>query len=156
MVNALWDFGKFRVEGEFSYTDADISTLDTDTGPVSVGSQFTSSSFMVNALWDFDVEPFAISVGVGIGAANMTYDQMTNGGFIAVAQAEDTLFTGQLILRASYDLNETTSIGMNYRYQMFSDLSDRGYVDTGGMGPSDIKFDSVNVNYLELSCTVLF
>jgi len=151
-----YDFGRMRVEGELTHTEADISKLDTDTGPVSVGSQFISDSLMVNVLWDFDVAPFVVSVGGGIGASKVTYDQMANGGFIAVAKSEETLFTGQLIFGASYEVNESTSVGINYRYQMISDLDDNGYVDTAGLGPSDINFDDVEISVFEVFCTMRF
>ena len=81
---------------------------------------------------------------------------MENSGFIAVAESEDTVFTGQLILSAAYSLNEKTSVGLSYRYQMISDLSDNGDVDTGGAGKSDIDFDNTNVSVLELFLSYRF
>lgn len=145
-----YDFGSLRLEGEFNHSQADVSSLETNTGSVSVDSQFSNNGLMANAYWDFDFKPFVFSAGVGIGASNIKYDEMENSGFIAVAESEDTVFTGQLILSAAYNLSEKASVGLNYRYQMISDLSDNGYVDTGGAGKSDIDFDSTNVSVLEL------
>ena len=151
-----YDFGSLRVEGEFGHSQADISSLDTDTGSVSVDSQYSNNGFMANALWDFDFKPFVVSAGFGVGASMVKFDQMDNSGFIAVAKCEDTVFSGQLILSASYNLNKNTSFGINYRYLMTSDLSDSGYVDTGGSGQSDIDFDGVNASMLELFVTYKF
>lgn len=151
-----YDFGSFRLEGEFNHSQADISALETDTGSVSVGSQFSNNGLMANALWDFDLQPFVFSAGVGIGASQIKYDEMGNSGFIAVAECDEMVFSGQLILSAAYNLNENASFGINYRYQMMSDLNDSGYVDTGGAGKSDIDFDATDVSVLELFFTYRF
>lgn len=150
------DFGAFRLEGEFSHTQADISSLDTSTGSVSVDSQFAAYGFMANALWDFEYKSFVFSAGAGLGASRITVDQMENSGFIAVAESEDTVFSSQLILGVSYPLNERTLIGMNYRYLMVSDLDDSGYVDTGGSSRSNISFDSFDASIFELFVTWRF
>lgn len=151
-----YDFGSFRLEGEINHAQADISMLDTDTGSVSVDSGFSSNGFMANALWDFDFKPFVVSAGLGVGAGMVKFDQMDNSGFIAVSECEETVFSGQLILSASYNLNEKTSLGLSYRYLMTSGLSDSGFVDTGGSGKSDIDFDGVNASMLELFVTYKF
>lgn len=152
-----YDFGSLRLEGAFGYTQADISSLDTGTGSVSVDSQFSSYSFMANALWDFDFKPFVVSAGLGVGASKACFDQMDdNSGFIAVSESEETVFSGQLILSASYSLNEKTSLGVSYRYLMLSELNDNGYVGTNGADASDIKFDGVNASLIELFVTYKF
>lgn len=155
-LRAGHDFGSLRLEGEFSYTQADISALNTNTGSVSVGSEFTGYGFMANALWDFDYKPFVFSVGFGLGASSIKIDEMSNSGFIAVAESEDTVFSGQLILGVNYQLNERTLVGMNYRYLMISDFDDNGYVDTGVAGPSDISYDNFNASVFELIVTWRF
>jgi opacity protein-like surface antigen len=144
------DFGSFRIEGEFSYTQADISMLDTPTGGVDVNSQFTGYGFMANALWDFDFKPFTLSAGAGIGFSNVDYEKMSNAGFIAVADSSDTVLSGQLILGVGYQLSENASVGLNYRYLMVSGVDDSGYVDTGIGGESDIGFDGVDASIFEL------
>lgn len=151
-----YDFGSLRLEGEYNHLQADVSSLETNTGSVSVDSQFSNNGLMANAFWDFDFKPFVFSAGLGIGASKIKYDEMENSGFIAVAESEDTVFTGQLILSAAYSLNEKTSVGLSYRYQMISDLSDNGDVDTGGAGKSDIDFDNTNVSVLELFLSYRF
>ena len=144
------DFGSLRIEGEFSYTQADISSLDTPTGGVDVDSQLTSYGFMANALWDFDFKPFTISAGAGLGLSNVEYDRMSNSGFTAVADSSDTVFSSQLILGVGYQLNENATIGLNYRYLMISGVDDSGNVDTGIGGDSDISFDDLDASIVEL------
>lgn len=150
------DFGFLRVEGEFNYTQADISSLDTVTGSVSVGSQFTGYGFMANALWDYEYQSFIFSAGAGIGFTRVQIDEMSNSGFIAVADSSDTVFSGQLILGVRYQVNEDMAVGMNFRYLMTSGLDDNGYVNSGPVGESDISFDHLNAGIFEVFLTWAF
>lgn len=150
------DFGFLRVEGEFNFTQADVSSLDTVTGAVSVGSQFTGYGFMANALWDHEYESFVFSAGAGIGFTRIQIDEMSNAGFIAVAESSDTVFSGQLILGVRYQLNEDTAVGMNFRYLMASELDDNGYVNSGPVGQSDISFDNFKASIFEVFVTWRF
>jgi opacity protein-like surface antigen len=111
---------------------------------------------MANALWDFDYKPFVFSAGFGLGASSIKIDEMGDSEFIAVAEREDTVFSGQLILGVSYQLNEKTSVGMNYRYLMVSDLDDNGFVAIKEGGSSDISFDSFDASIFELFVTWRF
>jgi opacity protein-like surface antigen len=147
------DFGAFRLEGEFSHTQSDISSLDTSTGSISVDSQFTGYGFMANALWDFDLKPWVFSAGFGLGASRVEIDEMESAGFTAVSKSEETVFSGQFILGASYQLNERTSLGINYRYLMVSGLDDKGNVGTDLSGFSDISFDRFDASIFELFVT---
>jgi len=151
-----YDFGSLRLEGEISQIQADISNLDTVTGPVSVGSEYTSLGFMINGLWDFDFQPFVFSAGLGLGVSNSKFDEMSNAGFVAVAESEETVFAAQLILSAAYHLSENTSMGISYRYQMISDVNDQGFVDTELVSPSDMSFDNIDVSIFELFFTYEF
>jgi opacity protein-like surface antigen len=144
------DFGSLRVEGQFNYTQADISSLSTNTGSIDIDSQFTSYGFMANALWDFDFKPFTVSAGGGIGFSSIEYDSMSNSGFTAVADCSDTVFTSQLIFGVGYQLSENATVGVNYRYLMVGGVDDSGDVDTGVGGESDISFDSVDASILEI------
>lgn len=150
------DFGSLRLEGEYGYTRADISSLATNTGGVDVDSRFTGSGFMANAIWDYDYKPFVFSAGLGVGLNRIKFDQMENSGFVAAAECEDTVFSGQLILGVSYNLNERTLVGMSYRHTMVSDSQDKGYVDTGGSGESIISYDSFEAGIFELFVTWRF
>mgnify|MGYP003836607507 CR=1 FL=1 len=151
-----YDFGSFRVEGDLFRIQADVSSLETGTGDVSVNSEYSSYGLMVNGLWDFDLKPFVVSAGLGLGFSNSKFDQMANSGFIAVAESEQTVFTGQFILSASYNLSENASVGVGYRYQIASGFDDSGYVDTLGGGESDISFDPVNASIFEVMFTYRF
>lgn len=155
-LRAGHSFGPLRLEGEFNYLDADISSIDSLTGPISVNSSLTSVGLMGNVLWDFDFEPFTVSVGGGIGFSNLSYDEMSDQGNILVADGSDTVFMSQFIIGVGYDLNESTKIGLNYRYMMMSGFNDSGKVDTNDLDSSDISFDDIGASILELSVTWKF
>ena len=155
-LRAGHSFGPLRLEGEFNYVDADIDTIESMTGPISVDSNLTTIGLMGNALWDFDFKPFTFTVGAGIGFAHLSYDEMTDQGNVLVADSSDTVFASQLILGVSYDINPNTKVGLNYRYVMMGGVDDSGDVDTDMADSSDISFDNIGASIFELSVTYKF
>ena len=130
-----YDFGSFRVEGEYTYVSGDIDTLKTDTGDVSVDSEFESNSLMLNGLFDFDLNPVTLSAGLGLGASKLEYGKMVSGGPPLADDTEDTVFVYQGILRGNYAFTENASLGLSYRYVVTADVSESG-VDYDGVGAS--------------------
>lgn len=145
-----YDFGSFRVEGEFSQMEADIDKLDG----VDVASEISSYGFMLNALLDFDFDPIALSVGVGAGASKVEIDEMSNSGLTIVSESEDTVLSYQAMIRANYSVCENGVIGLSYRYLMTSDFDDDGDVVTGPN--SDMDFDGIGVSLIEVFFTYEF
>lgn len=152
-LRAGHSFGPLRMEAEFDYIEADITAIDSFTGPISVNSNLTSIGFMGNALWDFDLKPFTLSVGAGIGFTQLSYDEMTDQGNILVAKSSDTVFASQFIIGLGYKLNENTNVSLNYRHMVMSGFDDRGKVDTNNLDTSDINFDDIGTSILELGIT---
>lgn len=155
-LRAGHSFGPLRLEGEFNYVDADITDIESKTGPISVNSNLTTIGVMGNALWDFDFKPFTFTVGAGIGFAHLSYDEMTDQGNVLVADCSDTVFASQLILGISYEINPNTKVGLNYRYVMMGGVDDSGDVDTDMADSSDISFDDIGASIFELSVTYKF
>lgn len=155
-IRAGHSFGPLRLEAEFNYIEANISAIDSLTGPISVNSDLTSVAFMGNVLWDFDFQPFTLSVGAGIGFTNLSYDEMTDQGNILVADSSDTVFASQFIIGLGYKLNENTNVSLNYRYVMMAGFDDRGKVDTNDLDSSDINFDNIGTSILEVAVTWKF
>lgn len=147
-----YDFGLFRVEGEYTYVAGDISTLEATPDSVSVNSDYTSHSLMFNGLIDFDLNPFLISAGVGLGASNIEYDKMTSSGLTVVDAVDGSVFSYQGILRASYQVTERALIGLSYRYVVNEELDGSGSIDTNSTTSvsSDFEFDSVGVSLFEV------
>lgn len=148
-----YDFGSFRVEGEFAYVTGDIDELETNTGDVDVDSDFTSSSLMINGLYDFELDsmPLTFSVGAGIGASQVEYSKMENSGIVAVDNIDATVLVYQGILRGAYAFNENASLGLSYRYVVTDDIGGSGNVATNiGTQKSDIDFNSLGVSLFEI------
>jgi opacity protein-like surface antigen len=147
-----YDFGTFRVEGEYTYASGDIESLETSTGDVSVDSDITSNAVMLNALVDFDLSSSVLlSAGVGIGASNVQYGSVEIGGSTVVDAVDETVFSYQGIIRASYLLSENATLGVSYRYLVTDDVSGSGGVITSSPDQrSEIDFDSVGVSLFEI------
>lgn len=152
-----YDFGTFRVEGEFSHITGDIDELELDTGDTGVNSDFESNSLMINGLVDFEFEsvPLTLSLGAGLGASQIDYSSMKdslNNDFVLVDGVDETVFVYQGIIRGTYSFNDRASLGLSYRYVVTDDINGSGTVDTGATttAESDIDFDSVGVSLFEV------
>jgi opacity protein-like surface antigen len=155
-LRAGHSFGPLRMEAEFNYIEADISAIDSFTGPIPVKSNLTSIGFMGNVLWDFNYEPFTLSIGAGIGFTQISYDEMTDQGNVLVADCSDIVFASQFIIGLGYKINENTNVSLNYRYMMMSGFDDRGKVDTNNLDSSNINFDDIGTSIFELGVTRKF
>lgn len=147
-----YDFGSFRVEGEYTYAAGDISSLEASPNSVSVSSEYTSHSLMLNGLIDYDLSPFLISAGVGLGASNVEYGKMSVSGLTAVDDVDGSVFSYQGILRASYQVSERALIGFSYRYVVNEGLDDSGSIDTSTTTTvsSDFKYKEVGISLFEI------
>lgn len=150
------EFGPLRIEGEMHYIDATVSELDSDTGPIIVDSGLTTFGFMANAIWDFDLKPFTVSVGAGMGFNRTEYDAMIDRGNVLVSDSSSTVFANQIMLSASYPINDHASVGLSYRYIMLQGFDDRGKVDTNTLDTSDIDFDNLDGSVIEAFITWQF
>jgi opacity protein-like surface antigen len=148
-----YDFGTFRVEGEFSHVSGDIDGLETNSGDVDVDSDYESNSLMINGLMDFEFDsaPITLSVGLGIGASQVEYSTMENSGIVAVDAVDETVLICQGIIRGGYAFSENATLGLSYRYVVTDGISSSGSVSTGAsLEESDIDFDSVGVSLFEI------
>jgi opacity protein-like surface antigen len=76
---------------------------------------------------------------------------MENGGITAVDDVDETVFSYQGIIRASYLLSENATLGVSYRYLVTDDVKGSGVVATSSPGQrSDLNFDSVGVSLFEI------
>ena len=102
----------FRLEGEFGYREADLTTVSGPGGSVSVSDwNLNIMSFMLNAYYDFKtqstVTPF---VGGGIG---MLIAELEVEGF----SEDDTVPGYQLMAGISWAASPNVSIDLSYCFQ---------------------------------------
>ncbi len=93
------DLGSVRVEGEVAYRQNDMNKF----GGIPVSGDMTSVAFMANIYYDFGegtgITPY---VGLGLGAANITFD--------SAVKDTDTAFAFQLMAGMSFPISQSMSI----------------------------------------------
>ena len=139
-----WDIDIVRMELEYTRSAADVDThrgvsaagLDLsgiDAGVLITGNQgdlgvsvadlvadgrgeIDTKSVMINMLYDFDLDlpitPYA-GIGVGLRDTSVTYRPSD----VDILSDNDVGFGYQLILGATYNINETFDVFANYRYR---------------------------------------
>lgn len=111
----------FRGEAEFSYrkNDLDSGTLTYPGGTqtFSMFGDISSLSLMGNIFADINthsaVAPF---VGVGVGISNVDGEIKGINGISVNAGGDDTVFAYQLILGTGFNVDDSTTIDVSYRY----------------------------------------
>ena len=121
-IVAGYDFGKFRIEGDVSYSDVGTPSITDNTADVTIptGGQIKTFSVLANALVDFGSENgLQFSAGGGIGVMSLdnfaTVD--TPGGPLAIADDNDSSFAWQLIGEVRYPVSNTLDLGVRYRFK---------------------------------------
>lgn len=145
-------FGQFRVELEYSRSNADVSThrgvsaagLDLSTidagvlisgnvgdlgvsvaGLVADGrGRIKTSGFYLNGFYDFDLgTALTPFVGIGLGQSKVDVTYIPSG--VGVISDDDRVFTYQLVAGLEYAVNNNVSIVGSARYRDGSDATVR-------------------------------
>ncbi len=116
-----YDFGTFRVEGEFGYLTNSVNDGDAiGTGSGSVEGDVSVLSFMVNAYYDIHTRNFSLVpyLGVGIGGASIDADIIAPflGPSTQVVDDKDTVFAYQFIAGLGWNVIPTMTLTIDYRY----------------------------------------
>ena len=139
----VWEYGGIRVEAELAYRSNDVDVHKTG-GTALAGSDgdVTALSGMVNVLHDFlpgaDIRPY---VGLGLGFAQISYNDFGVTAIPAVLDDEDTVLAYQAIAGASYALSPTLALTGDYRYFAVDDPEVTLSAGAGG-NTTDIEYDS--------------
>lgn len=141
--------GSFRVEAEYSWSEADIdshqgvnaggidlSAIDAgvlisgNVGDLGVSTaalvadgrgDIDTDTWMINAYYDFDLgNGFTPYVGVGLGLSESELVFQPSG--VAVLNDEDRVFAWQLMGGVSYAFSDKLSVYGNYRYRTADDM----------------------------------
>ena len=119
-----YDFGGFRLEGDFSYKQADLGevVLDGAIDPTDLGltglntpidGRMETFAAMLNGIIDFGsdgaIQPY---VGGGIGWANVSLDATAP----YLVEAEDSALAWQAIAGIRVPLSDSIDFGVKYRY----------------------------------------
>ncbi len=119
IIGALgYDYGMVRAELELGYRHNTVDSHTSSVGGALANPDGDSSAFsmMINGLYDFENEsPFTPYVGLGIGFANIDYDNYRAAGATAVND-DDTVFAYQAMVGFDYAFNHQISGIAEYRY----------------------------------------
>jgi opacity protein-like surface antigen len=129
---------KYRVEGEVSYQENDVDSVDgISVTPLSI--ETNALSFLVNGYLDFAtggvMTPY---ITAGIGASRIEADIM------GVFKFDDTVFGYQLGVGVGFAMSENVTLDFRYRYLGAENAQFNFNVD-GLSGSSEIDIASHNI-----------
>ena len=136
-LSAGYDFGGFRLEGEYGYKTADIK----DISGISSSGDASFNSFMVNGYYDIKTNSAATPfIGAGLGLINGEVNFNEYGYTV-----DDTVLGYQLIAGVGFDLNKNVTLDVSYRLQgAASDFEEAGekisYLSSNFYGGIRYKF----------------
>jgi opacity protein-like surface antigen len=141
-----YDFGFLRLEGELSYRNAKLDTVNENGVPFrNVDGNLGVFATMFNAFFDLHnasrVTPY---LGGGIGFANVHINDTTgrnaSGNFIRLYDdSNDTVFAYQVGAGMDIAINSRYSLDVGYRYF----ITEKAKLD-GDFISSDLRFESHN------------
>ena len=125
-ISAGQSFNHWGVEGEVSYKQMDANLAGTKgmPGGMALEGDQTQQAVMVNGFWyprpDLNVSPY---LGVGLGFTTISWDNIRDaGGGSTTLDANDNVFTYQLILGGSFKINPQLYLEVDYRLFAPSDI----------------------------------
>jgi len=133
---------RFEVEG--NYRQNNLGTLHGTAFPTATGGSNETYGVMVNALYDFDIQPYTgigwmyPYIGAGVGYAWTTFHGAkaygTNFPFFAKTNDTDGNFAYQGIVGLSFPIQPVPGLSILAEYRFFGVIGDEkfhGSVDTG-------------------------
>lgn len=131
----LGDTG-FRVELEGGYRPSDVDSISGASG--SSSGDVDTFSALLNGFYDIGVgERFDLSIGGGLGIANVDYDGVTPVGSSTIND-DDWGLAWQLGAGAAYALNDRLKLALDYRYLNVEDLD---YPTSPNIGGVDADYE---------------
>jgi len=107
-----YGFGAFRLEGELGWRSNGVDNV----GGLGGSGDLTAATLMANAYYDIQTgSPFTPYLGVGLGGARVSADQIGAAG-VQLVDDTDTVFAYQGIVGASYEVDRNLLLKADYRY----------------------------------------
>ncbi len=139
-----FDYGTWRLEGEFTYRKNDNKEISSSFGTDPIGGDVSSMALMVNAYYDFRmVSPtFVPYLGAGVGGARVSakVDDPIDG---TVIDDDDMVFAYQFAAGVGFVVNPQVTIDLGYKYFATADPSFE-VIGAGGV-KLDAEYSSHNV-----------
>lgn len=139
-----FDYGTYRVEGEFAYrrNNNKEATSGGTTDPV--GGDYSSMALMVNGYYDFRmVSPtFVPYIGGGLGGARVSLKATDPATGSADIDDDDILFAYQFATGVGFAVNKQLTLDLGYKYFATANPS---FEPTGGGVKVDGEYASHNL-----------
>jgi outer membrane protein OmpA-like peptidoglycan-associated protein len=123
-----YKWGAFRGEVNVDYSQQSMKSLSLTSlngyslpgNSVPLTGNINNLSFMVSGFYDFATgTPFTPYVGVGVGGAHLSFNNVSTGGFLGavpLANGSDTVFAYQPMAGVHYAIGPHVELGLEYRY----------------------------------------
>lgn len=136
-----FDYGTWRLEGEFTYRVNDNKEVSSGGTTDSIGGDMSSMALMVNAYYDFRmVSPTIVPyIGGGIGGARVSSEVTDSIG--TVIDDDDMVFAYQFATGVGFVVTPQLTIDLGYKYFATADPS----FEFSGGGGVDGEYKSHNV-----------
>jgi outer membrane protein OmpA-like peptidoglycan-associated protein len=140
-----------RLEGELAFRGNGVKSVTDTSGPLPIGTVPASGSirsvaFMANALYDFMPESqWTPYLGVGVGAARLSVEDVTITGSGVTANANSWQFAYQGIAGLKYAFNPRWSASVDYRYFASLDPTFSGTASNGASFSQKTQYSTHNV-----------
>ena len=120
-----YDYGTWRLEGEFTYRVNDNKEITSGGITDPVGGDTSSMALMVNAYYDFrTVSPtFVPYLGVGIGGARVAAEVTDPTTATTVIDDSDMVLAYQVAAGVGFVVNKQITIDLGYKYFATADPS---------------------------------
>ncbi len=111
-----FDFGTYRVEGEFAYRRNNMKEGSDSSGTTPLGGDYSSMALMVNGYYDFRmVSPTVVPyLGAGLGGARLSL-KVTDPGSTFVDDS-DMVFAYQLAAGVGFAITKELTLDLGYKY----------------------------------------
>jgi opacity protein-like surface antigen len=115
---AGYDFGFFRMEGEYSYRSNDVDHITVFGTRYDSSGKVTLAALMFNMFLEYDNStPLIPYLGLGLGWGKMNFDDVSGGG-VRFMLGDDTGGVTQIMLGLGYALNDRCRLYADYREVM--------------------------------------
>ncbi|MDD2388981.1 MAG: outer membrane beta-barrel protein [Desulfobacterales bacterium] len=135
------DYGNIRIEAEISYLKNGYDKIKPAGNLLNSDGDVETWVFMLNGFYDFEnSSPFTPYAGGGIGFAQIDINDFSVYNH-TVGNDEDTVFAYQLGAGINYEISESISLDLSYKYLVTDDpeLMIRGNDPTFTVTESEYK-----------------
>ena len=140
-----FDFGTYRLEGEFAYRRNNNDEATDDVGTFPVGGDYSTMALLVNGFYDFRMvsSTFVPYLGIGLGGARVSAKgtEPTSGAFV---DDSDMVFAYQLAAGIGYAVSKGITIDLGYKYFATAKPEFDFTADFGG-GKAEAEYASHNI-----------